>query len=230
MMKPLSLNPVKDSENGGEAQNRSIFNRVKTTLPLLLLVLVISSISFSNARATTYICPPPECRDECSFIGQTWCYGSNYKQVCGNYDSDSCLELSSPQLCSVSTSCGYKTCNYNQKPSWFCSAGSCSYTCLYDSSCDKNYDYNYLACYNNDVYRFDSWRNRQSKYQECGEDYCGGWGSDYCYNNDVYKKRTCYQKECREGSCYSDSYEDIQLAKNCGPGQSCQNGECLSSS
>jgi len=230
MMKPLLLNPVRDSENEGDTQNKGISNGVKIALPLLFLVLVISFISFNNVRASTYTYPLPECSDECGFIGQIWCSGSNYEQTCGNYDSDSCLELSSPQLCSGNTSCGDGVCSYNQKPNWFCSAGSCNYACLYDSSCDENYNYNYLACYNNDVYWYDSWQNRQSKYQECGEDYCGSWGSNYCYNNDVYKKRTCYQKECRKSSCYSDSYKDTQLVKDCGSGQGCQNGECLSSS
>lgn len=130
---------------------------LKIIFPLLFLVLVISFISFNNARASTYICPPPECRDECGFIGQTGCYPYNHEQTCGNYDSDSCLEWSSPRLCSGNTSCGYGICSYSQKPSWHCSAGSCDYACYYDSNCDSSYDYSYLGCYNDDIYWFDSW-------------------------------------------------------------------------
>jgi len=79
--------------------------------------------------------PAPYCTNECSISGETRCYGSGYIQTCGNYDSDYCLEWSSYQAHSGDTSCGYGVCADNQRPSWYCSGGSFTYNCVYDSSC-----------------------------------------------------------------------------------------------
>ncbi len=78
--------------------------------------------------------PSPSCADECSYNGQTRCNGG-YKQTCGDYDSDSCLEWSSLRSCSGNTSCGYGRCDSGERPNWYCSGGSCLYNCQYSSSC-----------------------------------------------------------------------------------------------
>ena len=80
---------------------------------------------------------PPSCADECSYSGKRRCYDSANKQICGQYDSDSCLEWSSPISCSGNTSCGYGRCDDDERPNWRCSGGSCTYTCNYSSSCAK---------------------------------------------------------------------------------------------
>jgi len=77
----------------------------------------------------------PSCTDKCSYSGQTRCYDRTHRQICGNYDSDSCLEWSSPRFCSGSTSCGYGTCDDDERPNRYCSGGKCVYSCDYDSSC-----------------------------------------------------------------------------------------------
>jgi hypothetical protein len=83
-------------------------------------------------------CPlPPSCTDECSYSGQTRCYNSERRQVCGNYDSDSCLEWSSSYSCSGSTSCGYGSCDDDERPDWYCSGGECKYSCKNSSSCEE---------------------------------------------------------------------------------------------
>lgn len=73
--------------------------------------------------------------NECSYEGQVRCYGENHRQICGNYDSDPYLEWSEPQSCVESIACGYGSCAENQRPSWYCSNGSCVYRCINDSQC-----------------------------------------------------------------------------------------------
>ncbi len=91
------------------------------TSPSCIQVTVLDSTSF--------------CSNECQTVGESRCYNSTNRQVCGNYDSDFCLEWSSVQSCVGNTSCGYGNCSSNQRPSWYCSGGSCSYNCVYDSQC-----------------------------------------------------------------------------------------------
>lgn len=59
--------------------------------------------------------PPEEieleivCQDECSPAGIKECYGNGYR-VCGNYDTDSCLEWSLVAICSSNTTCQNGNC------------------------------------------------------------------------------------------------------------------------
>jgi len=123
----------------------------------------------------------------------------------------------------------------------WCSNGSCTQSTRFDNyqncsaagqTCQNNqcgsYNYNnYLSCYNNDVYWFDSYGNRQGLYQDCGDSYCEGTGYNYCSGNSVYQQRTCYNRGCAGSACYSTtSYSDTRLIQTCGSGQTCQNGYC----
>ena len=167
----------------------------------------------------------PSCTNECSYVGQVRCYDSTHRQICGNYDSDACLEWSSPEVCSGPTNCGYGNCASNQRPSWYCSNGTCTYSCRYDSSCET--PQNYLSCWQNDVWWFSgSTHQPLSKYQECGEDSCGDWQDKYCQGNKVYQKRICYERGCANGSCYSNQYTDTRLVEECAPDETCVDGEC----
>jgi len=172
------------------------------------------------------ITPVPSCTSECSYYGQKTCSGSNNYKTCGNYDSDSCLEWSSAQSCNGSTSCGYGKCNNDQRPSWHCSGGLCDYGCNYDSNCGGYID-DYEQCYNNDVYWYNSNHQRQSKSEDCGNDYCGSWGSNYCSGGDVYENRTCYDKGCSGSSCYSHSDVEKRLVDRCDNDETCENGRCV---
>ena len=165
----------------------------------------------------------PQCEDECSYSGQERCYG-NGVQTCGNYDSDSCLEWSSTESCSGSTSCGYGTCDNDERPYWYCSNGDCEYSCSYDNDCDVN-DHDYRNCYNNDVYWYDSYGNRNDKYEDCGSDYTGSWGSYYCKGDDVYKSRVTYDKGCSGSSCYTYTDTEEKLVERCD--YDCEDGECV---
>jgi len=57
------------------------------------------------------------------------------------------------------------------------------------------------ACYQNDVYWYDSCGNREDKYNECGNS--GFDGNNYCYDNDVYKKYTT--RGCSGDKCYKNT-------------------------
>lgn len=174
----------------------------------------------------TYNSCAPSCTNECSYTGQIRCYDYNHRQVCGNYDSDSCLEWSSPEICSGPTTCGYGICASNQRPNWYCSQGNCTYSCVYDTSCEQ--PSNYLACYNNDVWWFSGQTHQPlSQYRDCGNDYCESWGDKYCVGNKVYQRRTCYDKGCANAACYSTSYTDTRLVEECDADETCSNGECV---
>jgi len=163
------------------------------------------------------------CNDECSYSGQTRCSG-NSRQICGDYDSDPCLEWGDTEDCQGSTSCGYGSCDNDERPHWYCSGGSCEYSCSYDSNCDTN-DHDYKQCYNNDVYWYDSSGHRNDKYRECGSDYNGSWGSYYCKGDNVYKKRYNYDKGCSNASCYSYTDTEERLVERCD--DDCRNGKCV---
>ncbi len=92
---------------------------------------------------------------------------------------------------------------------------------------EEDYSRHHLGCYNDDVYWFNRYGERLSKYQECGSDYCTDW-EKYCFNGKVYKKRTCYTKGCADGACYSHSFVERRFVKSCGENQTCKDGKCVS--
>lgn len=59
---------------------------------------------------------------------------------------------------------------------------------------------------------------------DCGEDYCTNFSSNYCKINDVYHSRTCYDKGCFLGSCFSNPFQQESLVEECDYG--CFNGQC----
>jgi hypothetical protein len=64
------------------------------------------------------------CQNECSSYGLKTCSGNSYK-ICGNYDTDSCLEWSSITACSANTICQNGNC-VSQKCSDGTSYSQCS--------------------------------------------------------------------------------------------------------
>ncbi|MBS3075324.1 hypothetical protein J4429_02585 [Candidatus Pacearchaeota archaeon] len=60
---------------------------------------------------------------------------------------------------------------------------------------------------------------------DCGEDYCTDYGENYCKNGDVYHSRTCNEKGCLDGTCFSiNSFVQKELVAECEHG--CSNGMC----
>jgi len=164
-----------------------------------------------------------DCSDECAYSGQARCYNSTSRQICGDYDSDSCLEWSNRDSCQGSTSCGYGRCDNDERPQWRCSGGDCEYDCGYSSSCGGD-DHDYKRCYNNDVYWYNSSGHRQDKYDECGSDSCGSWDY-YCSGKKVYKKRDCYDKGCDDSKCFKDKDVERKYVKTCD--DRCDDGKCV---
>ncbi len=105
--------------------------------------------------------------------------------------------------------------------------GCCSADADWDSSlkscCTPHSSY---ACFDNDVYWYNSCTIKENKAQECGDDSCSAFGSNYCKNGDVYKKRTCSDKGCSDNACFSQSSDDEQLVQDCD--YDCSNGACIS--
>ncbi len=60
----------------------------------------------------------------------------------------------------------------------------------------------------------------------CGESYCEEWGGNYCgIDGNVHKNRTCYEKGCESGFCFSSEYVNEEQVDLCEFG--CEEGECL---
>ncbi len=71
--------------------------------------------------------PPQQCNDECSQTGLSQCSGNGYK-VCGNFDSDSCLEWSTTIM--------------NCASGQICSSGQCVSQCVPSTEVCNNVDDN----------------------------------------------------------------------------------------
>ena len=126
-------------------------------------------------------------------------------------------------------------------PEWkVCSEGQCvKVACYQNSDCGAPYRKNTPYCSNNDKYDYKitptclnpgtasaSCTTQQvaEKRQECYDNYCNSWGDSYCKDNDVYHSRTCYNKGCLGGSCYSSSSIQEGLVTACTYG--CSEGVC----
>ena len=146
--------------------------------------------------------PKSTCENECSYVGQRrcapGCIDQNQYQICGNYDADSCLEWSQRYTCPVGK---------------ICRTGYCVSRCT---------SHHHKACYNNDVYWYDSCNRREGKYQECGQDY---WTDNYrCAGNWVQREKR--EKGCSGTACYE--YSRWQNCQNCAAeNRVCRNGQCV---
>jgi len=78
--------------------------------------------------------------------------------------------------------------------------------------CPEVISHDSYACYNDDVYWYDSEGTREEKKEECGSDYCETYGQ--CSTSPIavcgryygyWVYRRCYDKGCSSGSCYSTS-------------------------
>ncbi|MFW5885342.1 MAG: hypothetical protein ACOCUF_03900 [Patescibacteria group bacterium] len=121
--------------------------------------------------------------------------------------------------------CGYSYCDTGGYPEGtgdvdeYCSGGDvwgrydyynagCS-----GASCYSDWDYN--SCGN-------------EKLEDCGSNYCTSWSGWSCSGSSTRERtRTCYNKGCSNGSCYSSSYTDTET-ENCPSGQECSGGVCVS--
>ncbi len=96
------------------------------------------------------------------------------------------------------------------------------------TSCEPTHDH--LGCYGNNVYWYDSCNNKTDFVKNCGSDYCSSWGPKYCKSGDVYKNRTCYDRGCDGGLCYSHPHIEYKLVNNCSSNEKCISGFCRNGS
>jgi hypothetical protein len=189
------------------------------------------------------------CQNECSFYGQKTCSSSTSFKTCGNYDSDSCLEWSSPQSCPSGYTCQNGECVY-QPP-------SCQNECSFYGQTEKRCSQNNLqqrTCGNYDADACLEWSS-WSTIENCDlRDGCQGstYYDYYCSNNacsfttypndsrcvapcqnecSFYGQKTCSSstsfKTC--GNYDSDSCLEWSSPQSCPSGYTCQNGECIPS-
>lgn len=168
--------------------------------------------------------------DECSYSGRTRCYDSTHQQVCRNYDSDPGLEWSSPQKCSGTTSCGYGKCDSDERPYWYCSGGSCTYRCEYNSSCAKS------SCECSEGPCCDGCNYKSSTSIcdfEIQTQYGCPWGSN-CGADVAKKTKTRFKycsgenDECTEEWSDWSNWSSWRTADSCGSSEVCQvgNSQC----
>jgi len=92
---------------------------------------------------------------------------------------------------------------------------------------DEEDDYHYkLKCYNDDLYWYSRWNDRQEKYKDCGSDSTTSW-EYYCSGNSVYRKRTKYERGCSSNKCYTNSKTEKEFVKDCSSNETCQSGKCV---
>ena len=162
----------------------------------------IQKAEIKKAKIEKCETPKPACKNECAYIGQRKCVpeclNQNQYQICGNYDADNCLEWSKRYTC---------------PPGEICEAGYCVPKCI---------SHYYKACFNNDLYWYNSCGEREEKYQECGSDY---WTDNYRCSGD-YIQREKIKRECLGNSCYT--YSQWENYQNCAAeNKTCQNRQCV---
>ena len=160
---------------------------------------------------------------------------SSGKANCNQKSSDGC----EVNLLTDNNNCGScgNVCGSGEK----CQNGNCvAISCYKDSDCGTDGWVNEPYCSEDDVYQ--TWRvwkcnnpGQTGAYcshsdtpklkQDCGEDSCGAFGSNYCKDNDVYKRRTCYKRGCSEGACFTEPWIDEQKVQECGTA-GCSNAQC----
>lgn len=113
--------------------------------------------------------------------------------------------------------CGHSYCDTGGDVDKYCSGGDvwgrydylnrgCS-----GGGCYSDWDYN--SCGN-------------EKLEDCGSNYCTSWSGWSCSGSSTRERtRTCYNRGCSNGSCYSRPYTDTQT-DNCPSGQECSGGVC----
>ena len=84
------------------------------------------------------------------------------------------------------------------------------------------------ACYNNDIYWYDSCGRRGTVKEDCGNSGYSNW-SNYCQDGDVWQKRTYFDRGCTETGgtqCFANGTDEQQFVESCST-YGCSGGQCL---
>ena len=166
----------------------------------------------ATCSVTVQAPPPPSCQDECSPAGARRCACSTQYQVCGNYDSDPCLEWSPIQNCPSGTVCQNGECVPSCQDE--CSPGQqqrrCNGNIVEERTCG-NYD-------SDPCLEWSSWR----KVEDCGT---SGFGNEYRCFSSRYLQRKWIERGCSLGSCFVR--EEWRTVEDCGTDSWTDNYRCF---
>lgn len=164
--------------------------------------------------------------DRCSYSGQIRCFDSTRQQVCGDYNSDSYLEWSSPRRDLRANSCGYGRCDNDERPYRYCSEGKYVYRCEYSSSCTKSsYECSEGPCCDGYNYK----PSTSTCDFEIQTQYSCPWGSG-CGANVGKRTRTKFEycsgnsSQCTGKLGSWLSWTDWRTADSCGTTEVCSSG------
>ncbi|MBD3164320.1 hypothetical protein GF323_03905 [Candidatus Woesearchaeota archaeon] len=222
---------VSSYENG----DPEIYANIIITDPFIGMEICTYTTNTKNIDVENCDCWSGLCCDTANFPYSY--YESNDYHICSDpSDIEYRCESSNPgddvEYRTQKQYCGGGTAQCNGPTSWriwktyqdctiheYCSNNQCV---------DCGYHTNY-HCLGDDVYWYDDCSYREDLKEDCGSDACTSW-SPYCYNNDAWKKRTCYDRYCREGaslgSCQEDSSIETAKVKDCGNNEECMGGVC----
>ena len=162
-------------------------------------------------------CPTPSC-------GGSYCSGSSTTVETQSCNTQACCTSHASYSCYNNNIYWYDSCGNREELKSPCTCG-CSGTTCTSPCCTSHASY---SCNDNDVYWYNSCGTREEIKQECGVNSCDAWGGNYCKNGSAYHSRTCYNKGCSLGSCYSTPYTEEALVSQCSLG--CSAGVCCTSS
>ncbi len=165
----------------------------------------LSSQTCSNGECITQT---PTCSDECSYIAQRKCSGTNGYQVCGSYDADSCLDWSSVNYCSSNQTCNSGNC--------ITPTPTCTNDCSYSGQKECS-GTGYRTCGNYDSDSCLEW----STVVSCNS--FAGWLSTYQCSGNILQ-RMWSDKGCSNGSCYSN--DQWKTYQECGSDELTNNYQC----
>ena len=142
------------------------------------------------------------CADECSDSGARECSGESNYRVCGDYDSDNCLEWGVLSACGAGQICS--------------GSGICSENC--GQHCSKR-------CYDGDVYWYNCCGVREDVRDRCA-------AGETCAHGECVEENNCVPrnyKQCYDGDVYWYDSCGVQgtLRDQCADGQTCAQGECV---
>jgi len=161
------------------------------------------------------------CSDECSYYGQKTCAGTNSYKICGNYDSDPCLEWSSSHSCPSGYICQNGECVYQSPPC----QNECSFVGQTEKKCSGNY-VQQRTCGNYDSDSCLEWSNWQSIENCDSKDGCQGttYYDYYCSCGSC--KYTTYPNDPRCITCQNQCSYLGQKEKRCSSGRYLQERTC----
>jgi len=201
-------------------------------------------VQYCQYGCTNDQCNIPECTNKCVY-GEKRCSGE-YKQTCGNYDADVCLEWPPTtdgqgnehcefgcenNDCILEIRC-YLDCDC---PNSFC-IWSGDKMCVDENVTDDDggdvwqYGQSFKRCVNpgtKDAYCTDGPGVQQLRKKiECGHTVCDEGGEPFCWDGKVAKNYNCMYVGCTIGSytCYQSEGGKFKIIKECQQG--CTDGTC----